>query len=67
MEDLAKVVESLGGSKPAEMMTLDEAERKVREVREARAAIHIYIYIYKYIYIYILVYIYMLVYIYIYV
>ncbi|CAJ1360743.1 unnamed protein product [Effrenium voratum] len=34
VEDLAKVVESLGGSKPAEMMTLDEAERKVREVRE---------------------------------
>lgn len=34
VEDLAKVVESLGGSKPAEMMTLDEAERKVRAVRE---------------------------------
>eukprot|EP00435_Cladocopium_sp_Y103_P025701 s2440_g6.t1 len=34
VEDLAKVVESLGGSKPAEMMTLDEAERKVKEVRE---------------------------------
>eukprot|EP00439_Symbiodinium_sp_Y106_P049789 s1570_g6.t1 len=34
VEDLAKMVESLGGSKPAEMMTLDEAEKRVKAVRE---------------------------------
>eukprot|EP00440_Ansanella_granifera_P021821 gb/GFBE01023689.1/.p1 GENE.gb/GFBE01023689.1/~~gb/GFBE01023689.1/.p1 ORF type:complete len:271 (+),score=61.17 gb/GFBE01023689.1/:1-813(+) len=34
VDDLAKVVESLGGSRPADMMTEDEAQKRVQAIRE---------------------------------